>query len=339
MSATNVVRLQDTNPISGQSVFGIQLGKDVSNNFTLTIAGLAVRVDGRLYAFDKTPGVSQPLQDVTGLELSLGTPSVYRLPVTTLNPGDLIVTSDSPFEVLFVTKFDPQGEGIKGIDPFDQERVVRVLPRNLFNLNLLVRVASIFDLFGGGFFSPLPTGTPFGSQGGPLSGLGLLMLLQQQGPSGGPSDLTNLLLYSQLFGSGMQGGQGGTGTMNPSLLYFLLGNNGGGDMSPLLLAALSGGGFGGVGQQQPLVISPSSTPLGPGQTQQFTATVGGSSAGVDWVLAPPTLGTLSATGLYTAPPSIPTPQRAVVIATQTAGPQSAAATVNLQPPSSGSTGP
>jgi hypothetical protein len=80
-------------------------------------------------------------------------------------------------------------------------------------------------------------------------------------------------------------------------------------------------------------ISPTTEDLYASQAQQFTASVTGSTnTAVNWTFNPQ-VGTLSASGLYTAPASITTPQTVNVIATsQAASTQSAVATVNLLPP-------
>lgn len=55
-----------------------------------------------------------------------------------------------------------------------------------------------------------------------------------------------------------------------------------------------------------VTIDPSSVTLSPGQSQLFTATVTNSTnAAVTWATDPPNIGTLSQTGLYTAPATIP----------------------------------
>ena len=66
------------------------------------------------------------------------------------------------------------------------------------------------------------------------------------------------------------------------------------------------------------------------QTEQFTATVTGSTnTGVTWSVNPP-IGTISSTGLYTAPPAITSATVVTVIATSDADPnRSGAATINL----------
>ena len=69
------------------------------------------------------------------------------------------------------------------------------------------------------------------------------------------------------------------------------------------------------------------------QTQQFTAVVTGiGSSNVNWTLNPPSAGTISANGLYTAPSLIPTGQTVTVTATSAADvTKSASATVTLVP--------
>lgn len=80
-------------------------------------------------------------------------------------------------------------------------------------------------------------------------------------------------------------------------------------------------------------IAPASVVLGGGGTQQFQATVGGApSTAVTWSVMNGGAGTISPTGLYTAPASVTTPQSVTVRATSTADTtQSALAIVNLAP--------
>src|SRR5262244_3268467 len=75
-------------------------------------------------------------------------------------------------------------------------------------------------------------------------------------------------------------------------------------------------------------VSPAAATLSQGQTQQFTATVTGSgNSAVTWSIAP-SLGTVSAAGLYTAPVSIGSQQAVMVTATSVADPtKSASATI------------
>jgi chitobiase/beta-hexosaminidase-like protein len=80
-------------------------------------------------------------------------------------------------------------------------------------------------------------------------------------------------------------------------------------------------------------ISPSSVTLSDSRTQQFTASVTGTSnTSVTWSLSP-ALGTLSSSGLYTAPSNINSAQSVSVVATSVADTrQSASAVINLLPP-------
>jgi hypothetical protein len=77
-------------------------------------------------------------------------------------------------------------------------------------------------------------------------------------------------------------------------------------------------------------VSPSSVALNQGQTQQFTVSVQGSSnQAVNWTLSP-NVGTISTSGLYTAPSTITVGQVVTVTATSVALPAlSGTATVNL----------
>lgn len=84
-------------------------------------------------------------------------------------------------------------------------------------------------------------------------------------------------------------------------------------------------------------VSPSSVTLGPGGSQQFTASVSGTSnTAVTWSLSSST-GKISSTGLYTAPSSISQQQTVTVRATSVADTTKfATAVVTLNPPGSSS---
>jgi hypothetical protein len=79
-------------------------------------------------------------------------------------------------------------------------------------------------------------------------------------------------------------------------------------------------------------VSPVSVSLHGGQSQPFIATVGGTSnTAVNWTLSP-LVGTLSASGLYTAPASVTSQQTVSIRATSAADPsKTATATVTLLP--------
>src|ERR1035437_4042307 len=85
----------------------------------------------------------------------------------------------------------------------------------------------------------------------------------------------------------------------------------------------------GRGDAASVSVAPSLTAS---QTQQFTAAVtGAANAGVTWSVSP-AVGTISGTGVYTAPASIASAQNVTVKATSTADPtQSASSTLSLIP--------
>ena len=85
-----------------------------------------------------------------------------------------------------------------------------------------------------------------------------------------------------------------------------------------------------------VAVNPTSTALAATQSQQFSASVTGGSGNtaVTWSLSP-TVGTLSNTGLYSAPATIATQQTVTVTATSVADPtKSASATITLRAPCS-----
>src|SRR5208283_2275762 len=82
---------------------------------------------------------------------------------------------------------------------------------------------------------------------------------------------------------------------------------------------------------QALVLSPLSTNLVGGQTQQFTAAVANvGPATVTWSLSPAGVGSISSSGLYTAPASVFTAQTVTLTALAANG-STAIATINLVP--------
>jgi hypothetical protein len=79
-----------------------------------------------------------------------------------------------------------------------------------------------------------------------------------------------------------------------------------------------------------LVLTPASASLLGGQTQQFIATVANvGAASVTWSVTPAYAGSISASGLYTAPPIVGAPQTVTV--TATANGNTATVTINLVP--------
>jgi len=123
----------------------IQIGQDTTNNFACSLSGLAVRrADGRYVTIDED---GEGLLDVTPLILPGMVPCVFRIPVETVKDGDLIVTSDCPFSVMYVLNVDDYPGRIRGLDPLCGEVVEYSRPTSLF-FNFFVKLVSIYDLFG-----------------------------------------------------------------------------------------------------------------------------------------------------------------------------------------------
>jgi RHS repeat-associated protein len=89
-----------------------------------------------------------------------------------------------------------------------------------------------------------------------------------------------------------------------------------------------------------ITVSPTTATLSANQTEQFTATVSNTgNTAVAWAISPVSVGTISASGLYTAPASISGQQTVTVTATSQADTTKAAsATVSLTPPQCGPSG-
>src|SRR5580693_2541234 len=103
-------------------------------------------------------------------------------------------------------------------------------------------------------------------------------------------------------------------------------------------AAIGNGCSGGSPIQPPVTVSvsPATATLYGGQTQQFTATVTNTSnTAVTWTISPAGTGTISSSGLYTAPATISTQQTVTVTATSQANTAvSASSKVTLMPKAS-----
>ena len=82
-------------------------------------------------------------------------------------------------------------------------------------------------------------------------------------------------------------------------------------------------------------LTPAAVSLQESQTQQFTATVtGATNTAVNWSLSP-NVGTVSATGLYTAPASLSAPQTVTITATSAADTSKVATALILLQPANG----
>jgi RHS repeat-associated protein len=87
-----------------------------------------------------------------------------------------------------------------------------------------------------------------------------------------------------------------------------------------------------ISGENALSISPATATLYPSQTQQFSAVEGVTCPALIWTVSPAAMGTVSATGLYTAPANIPAQQTVTIAVTNQAdATQSASATVILLP--------
>jgi hypothetical protein len=81
-------------------MLGVRIGKDDTNLFAASLSELAVKSGDRWIVPQpiKDPNgnvTGTNLQDVTCLTLPCD-PRVYRFPVTTVSPGQLILTEESP---------------------------------------------------------------------------------------------------------------------------------------------------------------------------------------------------------------------------------------------------
>jgi hypothetical protein len=147
----NIVSGADLTCFDQRWVLGAQVGKDESSNFALSFNGLAVRTpDNRFVVPQLSDDGAVKLIDVTCLTIAAD-PYVFRIPVSVddVEPGHLLVRSDSPFSLLFVEK-NLGGSRIQGIDPRSDEAVEILVPdKSLAVPTMLVRVVSLFDRLDG----------------------------------------------------------------------------------------------------------------------------------------------------------------------------------------------
>jgi hypothetical protein len=203
-------------PPFGTWLFGnTAIGKDTSGNLAFALEGvhnIAARRRGETPENDTFwVARNEGGEKEFGLRLVDVTPIVrptsdfiIRVPVRAENvkPGDVIIQSDNPFQVLFVNHITKDGT-IVGLDLYSRI-VPYVPPRNLLlhNTQLLVKAISVFDFFRRrheghagedddipsdllAFLPLLASGTPAGAGGGTSGGggqgtidLNTLLLLQ-----------------------------------------------------------------------------------------------------------------------------------------------------------------
>jgi len=128
-----------------QAILGaVQLGRDSSGKFALTLGGIAVlRPNGTYLALDDD---SDELIDVSPLVLPGVDPIVVRLPThpSKLRRGDLVIVSDAPFSPLFVVERRGAGR-FQALDPIGGLLVEFAPPLNLF-FDFIVQAVSLFDV-------------------------------------------------------------------------------------------------------------------------------------------------------------------------------------------------
>jgi len=114
-----------------QSLFGgASIGKDVSGNFKVSLKGLAVRAtpEGKFVTKD-----GDHFLDVTDLTLDGTERFIYRLPVPSVEPGDVVVMSDTPFATMFVQHVAEDGT-LEGYVPQTSTTERYVATVNLLNI-------------------------------------------------------------------------------------------------------------------------------------------------------------------------------------------------------------
>jgi hypothetical protein len=138
LSSTQSEVAEDLRAILGD----VQLGRDMSGNFGLSLLGLALRRPNNAYVrLDADEGA---LEDVTPLVLPGVDPLVVKIPTlcSTLRRGSLLVTSDIPFSPFFVLEVCDYSR-IRALDPLS-ESVTFVEPIAWF-ADFVVEAVSLFD--------------------------------------------------------------------------------------------------------------------------------------------------------------------------------------------------
>lgn len=246
----NIIPFQDpTACFDLRWMFGAQIGKDTTSNFTWSFNGLAVRtVDNRFVVpsleDDRAPA---KLTDVTCLTIAID-PCVWRIPVAfeSIKRGQLLVRSDSPFSLVFVERVEVKERRIHGIDPMIDQAVNILVPERTLEVpSFLVRIVSLFDALGGDGFD---LGAISGG-GGLGSFLPFLLLSGGIGGTvgaGAGAGISNNVLLALALSKG-----GDLGSLGPLLLLSCGGQTNGSLQTLLLASAFSGGGgFFGLGKKK-----------------------------------------------------------------------------------------
>jgi hypothetical protein len=139
-SCTQVAR-----PVPPSVYCDTTIGKDTSGNFTLSYKGVAVRTDCNRYVTFRGEKDQVRLFDVTGLTLPGCDALIYRVPVTDVRAGDLLVISDCPLQILYVT--DKKGERVTGYSSSGSE-ITFIAPKRLGDCARYIRIVSVLDTCG-----------------------------------------------------------------------------------------------------------------------------------------------------------------------------------------------
>ncbi len=239
-TAGNLVPFFDPTCFDQRWMFGAQIGKDTTNNFAFSMSGLAIRTADNRFVAPQMVGKNAKMTDVTCLTIGMD-PMVYRLPVrlNDIDAGDLLIRSDSPFQLVFVTSTDVPGRRIRGVDPLINEFVEILVPEQELDLpNFLVKAVSLMD----GFMGIGGTGSGGGGLGSNLTSMLPFLLASGSGIGcGANSGINSNLLLALALGSKGSGFQSGKNNKNLLLLLAMQGNNSSSAMQALLFASLLGG--------------------------------------------------------------------------------------------------
>jgi hypothetical protein len=233
----DIVPFQDPACFDLRWMFGAQIGKDTTSNFTLSLNGLAVRTVDNKFVVPVLENDTASLIDVTCMTIGID-PYVWRIPVAfeSIERGHLLVRSDSPFSLLYVEEVNIKERRIHGIDPIIDQVVDIVVPERTLDVpSLLVRVVSLFDGLDG-------DGWELGrdSDGGEMGNL--LPFLLCCGGNGAAGNVSNNLLLALALSKG----GGGMGNLLP-LLLLSSGPQSNPVLQTLLLASSFSGGKGLLG--------------------------------------------------------------------------------------------
>lgn len=210
-------------------LFGGGIGQVTDANFRMSFQGPAVRVpDGGYVTYN---AATKQLTDVSDFVLDDAEQFLYKLPATSVKPGDTVVISEAPLDVIYVTEVRADGS-VEGINPRTSRREVWVPKNNIFGIKFFITLTSLVN-FGG-------------LAGGDASFQNILPLLALTGGLGGDKGDTSSMLPLLLMGG--LGGNAAGGQQNALLPLLLMGGLGGKNgksnsmVEMMMLSSLAGGG-------------------------------------------------------------------------------------------------